>query len=45
MHDLKNRVSKAMGTFTRLRNIWNFKKIRRDTKMRLYKILVIPVLI
>ena len=42
MQDLKNRISKARNAFTKLRNIWHSKNIRRDTKMRLYKTLVIP---
>ena len=43
--DLKNRIGKARSTFARLRNIWKSKKIRRGTKIRLYKTLVLPVLL
>ena len=45
MKDLKNRLSKARGTFVRLGKIWNSNSITRRTKMRLYKTLVMPVLL
>ena len=45
MKDIKNRPSKARGAFVRLKKIWNSKIISRRTKLRLYKTLVIPVLL
>ena len=45
MKDLKNRLSKARGAFVRLRRIWNSSNISRVTKLRLYKTLVLPVLL
>jgi hypothetical protein len=44
MRDLKNRLSKARGTFIRLKKIWRSSIISRKTKLRLYKTLVVPVL-
>lgn len=43
--DLKNRLSKARGAFIRLIRTWNFNSISRKTKLRLYKTLVVPVLV
>ena len=43
--DLKSRVSKARGTFARLYSIWRSSRISRKTKLRLYKTLVLPVLL
>ena len=45
MKDLKNRLSKARGSFIRLKNIWSSNSITRRTKLRLYKTLVVPVLL
>ena len=45
MKDLKNRLSKARGTFARLKRIWNSKSITKRTKLRLFKTLVVPVLL
>lgn len=45
MKDLKNRLSKARGAFTRLKKIWRSSNISRKTKLRLYKTLVVPVLV
>ena len=45
MKDIKNRLSKARGAFVRLEKIWNSKSISRRTKLRLYKTLVVPVLL
>ena len=45
MKDIKNRLSKARGAFVRLKKIWNSKSISRKTKLRLYKTLVVPVLL
>ena len=45
MKDIKNRLSKARGDFLRLKKIWNSKSISRRTKLRLYKTLVVPVLL
>ena len=38
MKDVKNRQSKARGAFIKLKNVWK-------TKLRLYKTLVVPVLL
>lgn len=45
MKDLKNRLSKARGAFIKLKKIWNSKSITRRTKLRLYKTLVVLVLV
>ena len=45
MKDLKNRRSKARGVFIRLKNMWCSNSISRKTKLRLYKTLVVPVLL
>ena len=45
MKDIKNRPSKARGLFVRLKKIWNAKSISTRTKLRLYKTLVVPVLL
>ena len=45
MADMKNRLSKARNTFTRLKKIWSINNIRRKTKLHLYKLLVLPVLL
>ncbi|PFX25769.1 hypothetical protein AWC38_SpisGene9604 [Stylophora pistillata] len=45
MKDLKNRLSKARGAFNKLKKIWISKNILRKTKVRLYKTLVVPVLL
>ena len=45
MGDMKNRLSKARNTFTRLKKIWSSNNIRRKTKLQLYKTLVLPVLL
>ena len=42
--DLGNRIGKARATFNRLKNIWQASNIRMKTKLKLYKTLVIPVL-
>ncbi len=42
---LKNRLSKARGAFIRLKKIWNSNNISIKTKLRLYKTLVVPVLL
>ena len=36
MKDLRNRLSKARSAYTRLKRIWNSKKITRRTKIKLY---------
>ena len=45
MRDLKNRLSKARGAFIKMKKIWNSKSTTRKTKLRLYKTLVVPVLL
>ena len=46
MKDLKNRLSKARSAFVRLNRIWRSKTILRKTiELRLYKTLVVPVLL
>lgn len=45
MKDLKNRLSKARGAFNKLKKIWISNSILRKTKLRLYKTLVVPVLL
>ena len=45
MKDLKNRLSKARGAFIRLRKTWSSNSITRRTKLRLFKTLVVPVLL
>ena len=41
--DIKARLRKARGTFINLKNIWKFKYISRNTKIRLYNSCVIHV--
>ena len=45
MKDLRNRIAKARGAFVRLKKIWKFKIFTRRTKLRIYKTLVVPVLL
>ena len=45
MGDLKNRITRAHNTFTKLGNIWNNNKITRKTKIKLFKTLETPVLL
>ncbi|XP_060069051.1 uncharacterized protein LOC132549148 [Ylistrum balloti] len=45
MKGIKSRLSKARGAFIRLKHIWNSSSIPRKTKLKLYKALVIPVLL
>ena len=42
--DIHNRVLKARWVFMRLKKIWRSHSLSRRTKVRLYKILVKPVL-
>ena len=42
--DLQNRIKKARVAFSNLKNIWNSNNISRNTKLKLYKSLVKPVL-
>ena len=44
MEDLQNRLSKARGAYVRLIKIWNCKSISERTRIKLYKTLVLPVL-
>ena len=43
--DVKKRLSKAQGAFFNLKKIWNTQSIGRNTKIKLFKILVRPVLL
>ena len=45
MKDIKNRLSKARGASVRLKKIWDSKSISRRTKLRLYKTIVVAVLL
>ena len=45
MKDSKNRLLKARGAFNKLKKIWISNNILRKTKWRLYKTLVVPVLL
>ena len=45
MKDLRNRLSKARSAYIRLKRIWTLKKIIKRTKIKLYRTLVIPVLL
>ena len=41
---MNNRLRKAMGSFMKLKSIWNSNKFSLKTKLRLFKSLVMPVL-
>lgn len=43
--DIKNRLNKARGAFYYLMKIWRAKNIGRNTKTKLFKTLVCPVLL
>ena len=43
--DIKKRLSKAQGAFYNLKKIWNTRSIGRNTKLKLFKTLVQPVLL
>lgn len=43
--DIKKRLSKAQGAFFNLRKIWNTRNIGRNTKIKMFKTLVRPVLL
>ena len=43
--NIKNRLNKARGAFYNLMNIWRAKNIGRNTKIKLFKTLVCPVLL
>ena len=45
MKDLRNRIAKARGAFVRLKKIWKSKIFTTRTKLRIYKTLVVPVLL
>ena len=45
MKDLKTRRSKARGSFIRLKNMWRSNSISTETKLRLYKTPVVPILL
>ena len=43
--DIKKRLSKARGAFFNLKKIWNARRIGWNTKIKLFKTLVRPVLL
>ena len=43
--DIKKRLSKARGAFFNLKKIWNTRSIGRNTRIKLFKTLVRPVLL
>ena len=45
MKDPKNRLSKARSALVRLKRIWRSNTTLRRTKLRLYRTLVVPVLL
>ena len=45
MKDLKNRISKARSAFVRLKKTWRSGNISRKTKLKLFKTLVVPVVL
>ena len=45
MKDLKNRLSKARSSFVKLKKIWSSNSISMKTKLKLFKTLVVPVLL
>ena len=45
MKDLKKRISKARGTFARLKKTFRSSNISRKTKLKLFKTLVVPVVL
>ena len=45
MKDLKNRLAKARGTFVKLKRIWSSKNISKTTKLKLFKTVVVTVLL
>ena len=42
--DIKARLEKAREAFVKLNRVWNSSSVSRKTMIRLYKTLVIPVL-
>ena len=45
MANMENRISKGRDTYRQLSKIWNSNKIKRTTKLKLYKSLVLSVLL
>ena len=45
MGDMENRISKWRNAYRQLTKIWNSHKIKRSTKLKLYKSLVLSVLL
>ena len=45
MKDLKNRLSNPRGLFVRLKRICSSNNISRRTRLRLYRMLLMPVLL
>ena len=43
--DLRKRLSKARGSFVRLKTIWSSQSITRKTKLKLDRSLIVPVLL
>ena len=45
MEDLKNRLLKERSAFVRLQKIWRSSSLPRRTKLKLFRTLVVPVLV
>jgi hypothetical protein len=43
--DVKSRIGKALGAVQRLQPIWNARDIQRSTKVELYRVLVLSILL
>ena len=43
--DVKHRIGKAIAAVQRLKPIWTAKDIQRTTKMELYRVLVLSILL
>ena len=43
--DMENRISRGRNTYRQLSKLWNSNKIKRTTKLKLYKSLVLSVLL
>ena len=43
--DIKSRIGKSLGAFQRLQPIWKAEDIQQDTKVELYRVLVLSILL